>query len=270
VLLAASGTWLGRYGDPAAEVFETSHNMYIQLLSGLGLAGLGLWLAMAGRAGWVLWRRARDVASLPDAAWLLSLAAFHVYAFFQEMFYVPPVLFLLFLPLARAMALEGEGGGRGGRGRRMAAGAACLLAVAGTLSYAADVGLAGTAARLGLPGWRPGSEAVVFEGFYPPETIGGEVLRWSVGDAAIVLPPGGATLTLLAAAPGVAALFTDQGPLDVVALGGAPATRRYELPDLGDGRARTIFLVPSRTVVPQALSGAPDPRRLGVAVGVSR
>ena len=107
VLLATPTAWLGRYGDPAAEVFETSHNLYIQLVSGLGISGLLLWLAMVGRAGWVLWRRARQTASLADATLLLSLITFHIYAFFQEMFYVPPVLFLLFLPLSRAMALDG-------------------------------------------------------------------------------------------------------------------------------------------------------------------
>ena len=269
VLLATPGTWLNRYGDPSAEVFETSHNMYIQLLSGLGLAGLALWLAMAGRAGWVLWRRTRDLASLPDAAWLLSLAAFHVYAFFQEMFYVPPVLFLLFLPLSRAMALEGEGGWSGRFGRCLAV-AAWIAAAAGALSYAADAGLRTTASRLGLSDWRAAGDVATFEGFYPPEEVSGRALRWSAGAAAVLLPPGEATLTLAGAAPGDVAIFAGDKLLDVLPLGGGTIMRRYALPDAGEGRAAPLYLVPSRTVLPQALSGAPDPRRLGVAADVGR
>ncbi len=275
VLLNTPGAWLNRYGDPRAEVFETSHNMYVQLVSGLGLAGLGLWLAMAGRAGLVLWRRVRDYASLLDATLLLSLAAFHVYAFFQEMFYVPPVLFLLFPPLARAMALEGGAGADAGEARRKgrvpwARALVWGLVVAGTAAYAADAGLSRTAARLGLSEWLPPGGQAVFEGFYPAETRDGEVFRWSAGDAAMLVPPGEVVLTLAATGPATAALFTDAGPLDVVRLGVSPVTRRYVLPDAGQGRARSVYLVPDRTFLPQAATGAPDPRRLGLAVGLGR
>lgn len=260
VLLATPTAWLGRYGDPAAEVFETSHNMYIQLVSGLGIAGLGLWLAMAGRAGWVLWRRARETASLVDATLLLSLAAFHIYAFFQEMFYVPPVLFLLFIPLARAMALEGAASGR--RGALVLA--AWAVAAAGTVSFAADAGLGRTGARLGLADWR--SAPVVYEGFYPPEPVAGRIMRWSVGDGVILAAPGELELTLFAPQPTDVALVSDAGALGTVHLGGGAVTRRYRLPDAGDGRARTILVMPGGAFVPQAQTGAPDPRRLGVAV----
>ncbi|KHK03347.1 hypothetical protein NY78_1411 [Desulfovibrio sp. TomC] len=262
VLLATPAAWLGRYGDPSAEVFETSHNMYIQLLSGLGIAGLGLWLALVGRAGWVLWRRARDTAGMLDAALLLSLVAFHIYAFFQEMFYVPPVLFLLFVPLGRAMALED-----GGRGRRWPAHLAWGLALAAVLSYAADAGLSRTGARLSLPQWRCGP--VVYEGFFPPEPIAGQTMRWSVGDAAVQVAPGEVSLTLFSPVPTDVVLVSDAGLLDRLHLGGAPTTRRYHLPDVGDGRAQTIFIMPDSAFVPMAQTGALDPRRLGVAVGVA-
>jgi hypothetical protein len=271
VLLATPGSWLNRYGDPAAEVFETAHNMYVQLVSGLGLAGLLAWLAMVGRAGWVLWRRARDYASLPDAALLLSLAAFHVYAFFQEMFYVPPVLFLLFVPLARAMALEARAPRRA---RRAVAGwlpvAAGGLALCGLVAYGIDAGLGGTAARLGLADWLPPGRAVAYEGFYPPEQGEKGTFRWSVGDAALLVPPGTErlTLTLAAAEPTEAAIFTPHACLGTVALSGRPVVRTLRLPATGDGRAVPLFLVPARTILPQARTGAPDPRRLGLAVGV--
>ena len=262
VLLAAPASWLGRYGDPSAEVFETSHNLYIQLISGLGIAGLGLWLALAGRAGWVLWRRARDTAGMLDAALLLSLVAFHVYAFFQEMFYVPPVLFLLFVPFGRAMALE-----RGGQGRRWPAYLAWTLALAAVGSYAADAGLSRTGARLSLPQWR--GAAVVYEGFFPPEPIAGHNLRWSVGDAAVEVAPGEVALTLFSPVPTEVLLVSDAGPLGRLRLDGGPVTRRYRLPDGGDGRARTIFIMPQSAFVPMARTGVLDPRRLGVAVGVT-
>jgi O-antigen ligase len=261
VLLATPASWLGRFGDPAAEVFETSHNLYIQLVSGLGLAGLGLWLALVGRAGWVLWRRARDTAGMLDAALLVSLAAFHIYAFFQEMFYVPPVLFLLFVPLARAMARDGRS-----QGRSWPVLLAWAVALAGLGSYAADAGLERTAARLSLTQWRSGP--VVYEGFYPPEPIAGQTMRWSVGNAAVLVAPGDVALTLFSPMPTDVLLVSDAGPLDRVRLGGGPVTRRYHLPDAGDGRARTLFIMPGSAVVPLARTGAPDPRRLGVAVAV--
>ncbi|EFL50110.1 O-antigen polymerase [Solidesulfovibrio fructosivorans JJ]] len=271
VLLATPGAWLNRYGDPRAEVFETPHSMYVQLAAGLGAAGLLVWLAMVGRAGWVLWRRARDYASLPDAALLLSLAAFHVYAFFQEMFYVPAVLFLLFIPLARAMALE-AGAAREGRARgtgwvRAAAGG---VALCGILAYGLDIGLGGTAARLGLYDWMPPGEKVVFEGFYPPEQGQGRTFRWSAGDAALLVPPGtgSLTLSLAAASPTEATFFSPAGLWARVGLDGGPVTVTLPVPETGDGRAVPLYLLTTRAFVPQAATGAADPRRLGVAVGV--
>ncbi|WP_300163520.1 O-antigen ligase family protein [Solidesulfovibrio sp.] len=271
VLLATPGAWLHRHGDPGAEVFETSHNMYVQLVSGLGLAGLALWLAMAGRAGWLLWRRARDFASLPDAAMLLSLAAFHVYAFFQEMFYVPAVWFLLFVPLARAMALEGRSA-RPGRAARLLGLAAWALAGAGAVSYALDAGLAATAARLGLPDWRGPGQELVFEGFYPAEAgPDGRTFRWSAGAGTLLVAAGGdgVTLTLAAPVPGEAAVYSDAGLLGTVSLGAVPTTRRFALPAGEGGRAKPLYLLPGRTYLPQAVTGAADPRRLGLSVGVA-
>ncbi len=265
VLLATPGAWLNRFGDPRAEVFETSHNMYVQLISGLGLAGLALWLAMAGRAGWVLWRRVRDFASLPAACVLLSLAAFHVYAFFQEMFYVPPVLFLLFCALSRAMALEGENGQGPSRLVRAVLG---LVVVAGALSYLADANLGRTKARLGLSAWRPAGREVVFEGFYGPEDIAGRTMRWSAGNAALLVPDGALTLTMAAAAPTGLTLVADGQPLDRLELGGRAVTRRYVLPDLPQGGPHLVLVAPDRVLLPQAASGLPDPRRLGVAFAI--
>ena len=264
VLLATPTAWLGRYGDKNAEVFETSHNMYIQLVSGLGLVGLALWLAMAGRAGFLLWRSVRDTAASLDLAMLLSLAAFHVYAFFQEMFYVPAVLFLLAPPLARAMALEGRGGP--GRLARLAGGLAWALALAGLVAYAADFGLSRTRERLSLAQWRTGE--VVYEGFYPPEMMDGRAKRWSAGNAAVLVAPGDVELTLFSPVAQDVLLVSDAGPLDKLRLGGEPATRRYRLPDAGDGRARTIFIMPETAFVPMAQNGALDPRLLGVAAAV--
>ena len=264
VLLATPASWLGRYGDKNAEVFETSHSLYIHLVSGLGLAGLGLWLAMAARVAFLLWRSVRDTASSLDLALLLSLAAFHVYAFFQEMFYVPAVFFLLAPPLARALALERLA--RPGPWARRTACLAWLLALAGAAAYVADCGLSRTQARLGLAQWRAGE--VVYEGFYPPEILGGSEMRWGVGAAAVLVAPGDVELTLFSPSAQDVLLVSDAGPLDRLRLGGEPARRRYRLPDAGDGRARTIFVMPETAFVPMAQSGALDPRRLGTAVSV--
>ena len=62
------------------------------------------------------------------------------------------------------------------------------------------------------------------------------------------------------------ALVSDAGPLGTVHVGGAPVTRRYRLPDAGDGRARTILVMPDSAFAPMAQTGVLDPRRLGVAV----
>lgn len=269
VLLSAPGAWLHRFGDQRAEVFETAHSLYVQLLAGLGVTGLLVWLAMVGRAGWVLWHRARAYASLPDMTLLLSLAAFHLYAFFQDMFYVPPVFFLLFLPLARAMALEGrERETRPGVGWLSAS--AVGLALCGLVAYGIDAGLGGTAARLGLYDWLPVGRGVVFEGFYPPETGPEGTFRWSAGDAVLLVPPGtgSLTLTVAAAQPGVAALYAPTGLLGLRTVSSRPVRWRIDLPETGLGRAVPLLLIPARTYLPQAATGAPDPRLLGLAVGL--
>lgn len=272
VLLATPGAWLHRFGDPRAEVFETSHNMYVQLASGLGAAGLCLWLALAGRAGLLLWRRARAFGSLADAAMLLSLVAFHLYAVFQEMFYVPAVWFLLFVPLARAMALEAQAAGRDSRAARLVGWAAFALVAAGASSYATDAGLRATAARLHLADWRPAGQELAFEGFYPAEAgADGGLFRWSAGVGTLLVAPGtdAVTLSLAAPQPASVAVYSDVGLVGAAQLDARPQRLRVVLPPGGDGRGKPLYLLPDRTYLPQAVTGAPDPRRLGLSVGVA-
>jgi len=93
-------------------------------------------------------------------------------------------------------------------------------------------------------------------------------MRWSAGSAAVLVAPGDVELTLFSPVAQDVLLVSDAGPLDKLRLGGEPASRRYRLPDAGDGRARTIFIMPETAFVPMAENGAPDPRLLGVAAAV--
>ncbi len=110
-LMASPASSLARNIDPKAEVFEATHNLFIQVFVGGGLLALIAWCLMAGRVFQLELRRHRRRADALSLGMLGALAAFHAFGLFQEMLYVPAVWLLFFIMLAHAMRLEDQEGG---------------------------------------------------------------------------------------------------------------------------------------------------------------
>jgi hypothetical protein len=159
-------------------VFDDTHNTYLQVLTGTGALGLGLWLAL-GAAGLVVVARAlRGEAEPRHLAVLLGLVLFHFYGLFQGMAYIP-VNFFLF-PVLTGYAMTLDLGPPPPAVRRplgaslVAMGALGLVAIVG---YGGDRGYASLKRRLSVPAYLP-DEAAEFEGFYRPETGPSGEFRW--------------------------------------------------------------------------------------------
>jgi len=163
--------------DPAETLFDDSHSTYLQVLTGTGAVGLGLWIA-AGAAGIAsAWRAGRGGGGADSVAVLVGLLVFHFYGLFQGMAYIP-VTFLL-LPLLTAYAVTLDQGGAAPSGQpsaRLAVVAGVLLVAAGT-AYASDTGYASLKRRFGVAAYLP-EEREVFEGFYRPEAGPSGEFRW--------------------------------------------------------------------------------------------
>jgi O-antigen ligase len=64
--------------DPNDGVLKHLHNSYLELLSQLGLVGLGLWMAMAGLIFWTVWDAQRRGRLSPDLARFLLFALLYL------------------------------------------------------------------------------------------------------------------------------------------------------------------------------------------------
>ncbi|WP_243360471.1 O-antigen ligase family protein [Fundidesulfovibrio terrae] len=170
-----------------AEMFEATHNLFIQIFSGAGLLGLAAWVFLAFRAAQLALRAHRLRADAMSLAALFSLAAFHGFGFFQEMIYIPAVWLLFFVVLAWCLRLEDAHGGWIADFTERRAGRAVALAVLAALGLnLSNAGFAAMAARLGLDAYpAPGSQDV--QGLSGPEVVSGREVLWSSGASSFLL-----------------------------------------------------------------------------------
>jgi len=273
VLLHTPGTLLHKGAEKDAEVFETTHNVYVQLFAGGGLLGLFLWLGLAGSAGRTFYQSVRETGSPTDLAMLLGLAAFHVYGFFQNMFYIPAAMLLVFLFLSRAMSLERGQREKTPPGARAIKGLALAAVVAGIVGYAADPGLSKLAGRHGLAAFES-PDAAGYAGFFGPETIDGRTARWSCGASALRLPDDGtAELALKSPYPnpgeaGARLEIWEGGELLDVADFRDEAWIGRSLKFPGGQGGRTLYLRARPIYYPNVFGAGGDHRPLGAGVSL--
>jgi hypothetical protein len=164
--------------DASEPLFDDAHNTYLQVLTGTGAVGLGLWLALVG-AGLVAAARALRREGEPEhAAALLGLVLFHFYGLFQGMAYIPVIFFLFPVLSGYAATLDPGPPAPGARKtRRLPLLGLGALALVSAVGYAGDRGYASLKRRFSLPAYLP-DEAAEFEGFYRPESGPSGEFRW--------------------------------------------------------------------------------------------
>jgi O-antigen ligase len=272
-LMAAAGSGL-RQGVPAdAEVFEATHNLFIQIFAGGGALGLAGWLLLAGRSAQLALRRHRRRADAMSLAVLLSLGAFHVFGLFQEMIYIPAVWLLFFAVAAWCLRQEDEiGGWIADFTQRRAARAVALAVLAALCVNLDNAGFAATSRRLGLESYPP-EGARQLQGFSGPEAVDGRLAMWSCGASSLRLEGQGPwrfEVGLphpdLPAKP-VRVEFSRAGRV-LAGAGFGPGTARTGVLTIGADQARPgdrVYLSVSRLYYP-IVSGIKDHRALGAWV----
>ena len=273
-LMEAPDSRMAREIPRDAEVFEATHNLFIQIFSGGGLLGLAAWALLAGRAFQLCLRAQRVRSDAMSLAALFSLAAFHGFGFFQEMIYIPAVWLLFFVVLAWCLRLEDAHGGwiadfTASRARRGVA-LAVLVALALNLQNA---GFAGTAARLGLAAY-PGPGVQDVQGLSGPEMVDGREVLWSSGTSSFLLQGEGpwrfemgVPHPDLGAKP-VRVTLAARGKILVEKLFDAQSGRTATV-EIGAGAAvpgQRVYLSESRLYFPLT-SGVKDHRALGAWIG---
>ncbi|MFP5222348.1 MAG: O-antigen ligase family protein [Acidobacteriota bacterium] len=272
-LMAVPSSGLAR-GIPAdAEVFEATHNLFIQIFAGGGALALAAWLLLAGRCAQLALRRHRRRADAMSLGVLLSLAAFHVFGLFQEMIYIPAVWLLFFAVAAWCLRQEDEiGGWIADFTQDRAARATALAVLAALLINLDNAGYAATARRLGIGSYPP--EGVrQLQGFSGPEAVDGRLAMWSCGASSLrLVGPGpwrfevGLPHPDLSAKPVRVALSRHGRVLAEASFG--PGTARTGALTVGADRARPgdlVHLSVSRLYYP-IVSGIKDHRALGAWV----
>jgi len=272
-LMAAAGSGLAQGVSAEAEVFEATHNLFIQIFAGGGALGLAAWLLLAGRAAHLALRRHRRRADAMSLAVLLSLGAFHVFGLFQEMIYIPAVWLLFFAVAAWCLRQEDEiGGWIADFTQNRAARAVALAVLAALLINLDNAGFAATARQLKLDTYPP--EGVrQLQGFSGPEVVDGRLVLWSSGASSFRLEgPGpwrfevGITHPDLSVKP-VRVSIQRAGRVLAEATFGSNATRTGVL-TIGADEARPgerVYLSVSRLYYP-IVSGIKDHRALGAWV----
>ena len=172
--------------DASDAVFDDSHNTYLQVLTGTGAVGLGLWLALAGGGLLAAWRALRHGGGSEALAVLLALVCFHFYGLLQGMAYIPVTFFLLPALTAYALAIDRAPRPERSAMRRPTILLSGVLFAAAAMSYTRDSGYTSLKQRFGVAAYLP-DEAADFEGFYRAETGPGGEFRWTAERAIVNL-----------------------------------------------------------------------------------
>jgi O-Antigen ligase len=235
----------------------SAHNLYAQFLAEQGALGLLTFLAVLGAVIVPVLRRQSALGEERPAVLflLVSLSAWLVYGLLQYTFLLRAMQIYFWITLGLVAALGGIGGPPRRVPRRLA------VIVVGVLVVLLGLRVA-TAAR------RPAVEA----GLHAVE--GGEV-RWTRGEAVLVLPVEGPVLRFLvscplrevAARPQTVTVLLDARPVQQLRLD-TPAWRLVEVPvEKPAGQTVRLGVRTGYTFAPAALGVNEDDRRLGVLLG---
>jgi O-antigen ligase len=281
-LMGVKGSALAQGVSPDAEVFEATHNLFIQIFAGGGALGLAAWLLMAGRAAQLALRRHRRRADAMSLAVIFSLAAFHAFGIFQEMIYIPSVWLLFFVLLAWCLRVEdSDGGWVADFTQRRAARTVALCVLLALAINLGNAGFAAMAGRFGIQAYPPPADQDI-QGFSGPETVDGRPVLWSSGASSFKLSGDGPwtfdvglTHPDLAAAPVRVSLSSGGVVLAQAVFGGSSASGgpaaiqgrkgALTIPAGAAEPGQRVFLSVSRLYFP-IVSGVKDHRALGAFV----
>lgn len=254
--------------------WDTPHSFYLQQLVSVGVIGLFLWCTLIFVSLVLLVADLVRNKTYFNIAVILSIVAFHLYAFAQAMAYIPMIWFLIFLNIAYAMTIaENVMPVVLAKRKTLFLSWLTLLVVFGFGVYFFDTESKSLAVQENLQIYSLDQDRDRYLGFYPAERWEQGVYRWT-GSSAIIKPPMGSLfeLTYVCSAPDLASksltvtVSVNQRVIDEIRFTHPQfITRQYSLPEASLGGIELYFNV-SRTWNLKKQGVADDSRNLGVAI----
>ena len=272
VLKNIENSFLVRNGLPK-KLFDTPHNLYVQLFVNGGFAGLFLWCSMIGYVFMLLVADLLKNRVYFHVCILLSIIGFHIFGIFQSMQYVPMIWFLIFLMIGYALTIDdGVLPPRIRKAARFFLKLCVVLVLIGGVVYLSNFESKGLAEKYELEVYREDPDKVRYFGFHP--LLDGKY-RWSGKRAAIDIT--GARMVEIdfkCETPGVEkdpvvlSVYRDRVLLDTVSFSKKETVRKKYLFPEASGKTEELVLEVSRTWNPYKILGKYDRRDLGVLVRV--
>lgn len=259
-----------------SENYDTTHNLYMQLLVSNGIMGLFVWLVLVSYVALLLYLDGVKNRNMQSFILLGSLGAFHLYGFSQSMIYVASIWFLAFLIIGYAMLLDQKLiSQKLIRDGKYAVIVIFIIVMAGGIVYGGNLQSRLFAEKYGLLRYDKDRGKDQFMGFYQREDWGKEgYFRWSGRKAEIVLSGFGLVkFDFICSTPRLDRLPVT---MDVMLNGqaidsytfrdGQKVTKTYLVPATNDYTTNTLQLRLSRTWIPTREKMGNDTRVLGIAV----
>lgn len=263
-----------------ANMWDTPHNLPLQLFISNGVAGLILWALLFASVLMVLWHELRHSNSRFAAAVLISMVSLLLYGLTQSLLYIPMIWFLFLLTIGYGLTVPHSILPHRLRYLRAPFLAVVFLIVlSGSGYYFVNAQSQNLARKYGMTVYSDDREAVQYAGFYPREDWGDDgVFRWSGPRAEIRLPRGGMVgFTLVCNTPNlgddpvVLDVTVNNHPLDRYTFWDAgKVNRTYFFPSVEGHAVNTIVFSISRTWSPRLAGVGADTRNLGIAVSEPR
>ncbi len=262
-------SYLRRNGSNSG-IYDTPHNIYVQLFVSGGFVGLFLWCSIVGYAFVLLVADLVKNRTYFNVCILLSIVSFHIYGIFQSMQYVPMIWFLLFLLFGYALTIDD---GVVPLPIRRVAGilvkSGVLLVLIGGVVYLSNFESKDLAEKYGLEVYREDQDKYRYFGFYPVLNEDGKY-RWSGKRASIDIS--GAKMVEMdfkcdtdgvEKEPVVLSIFQDQTLLDKILFSKKETVRRKYFFLETSAKTQNLTLEVSRTWNPPQSPGKDRQKRPG-------
>jgi len=255
-------------------IYDTTHNLFLQLFISGGVTALLLWVVINGYAIMLLSYDLIYKKNLFNVPVLISILGFHLYGISQSMQYIPVIWFFIFLNLGYAMTISRDGQvSQRRKFWKLGHIISIILILSAGVVYSHNIGSKKFADKYGLKLYAENQNRDNYIGFYDPEDWNGKIFRWSLNKGILKFSGNGTidySLKVLHPdinkKPVIVSIYLDGKPVDRLSIWNPVSIRRqYFIPYSDKTNHELIFKV-NRTWNPKKRGISKDNRELGVAV----
>jgi len=253
------------------KIYDTPHNLYVQLFVSNGIIGLLVWCFLIGSMIYFLINDFIAAKEPFHLVVILSTISFHIYGIFQSLQYIPCIWLLIFLNFGYTVAAEKNiaPSKRADKTNLIAMICYITIACSGLVFYVSNTG-----SKKIYQKYDTTSITVLnhYIGFYAPENWSGKIFRWTAAKAIINFQkPGKVKLTLYCRHPDIGqhpvtvTLKTNTKELEQITFTKVRfLIKEYSIP-FSDNQFK-LYINVSRTWTPKETGVNEDTRKLGIAI----